>query len=111
MKKISNQYCPLTHATKVISGKWKLFIIARLVEEPLRYGQIKTVCEKISEKVLTSQLKELEIDGVITRKIYAEVPPKVEYSLTPFGKNLIIALTPLHDWGIDYMEYKKIPLS
>ena len=59
--------------------------------------------------MLTSQLKELEADGIITRKIYAEVPPRVEYSLTPFGNDLVNALAPLHAWGIDYMEHKKIP--
>ncbi|MEE4000314.1 helix-turn-helix domain-containing protein [Tenacibaculum sp. FZY0031] len=109
MKNFLPDYCPLTYATKVISGKWKLFIISRLVEKPLRYGQIKTACETISEKMLTSQLKELEADGIIVRKIYAEVPPRVEYSLTPFGNDLVNALAPLHAWGIDYMEHKKIP--
>ncbi|CAL2085868.1 helix-turn-helix domain-containing protein [Tenacibaculum sp. 190524A02b] len=108
MKKIV-AYCPLSNAVKVFSGKWKLFIIVRLIDGPLRYGQIKVDCENISEKMLTNQLKELEEDGIVNRKVYAEVPPKVVYSLTPLGKELLEALVPLYDWGIKNLDNKEVP--
>lgn len=82
-----------------------------MFEGSLRYGQIKVDCENISEKMLTNQLKELEEDGIVNRKVYPEVPPKVVYSLTPLGNELLEALTPLYDWGVKYIEDKGTSLS
>ncbi len=104
-KKIT--YCPLDNAVKIISGKWKLFILVRLLDGPLRYGQIKVACENISEKVLTNQLRGLEQYGIIERKIYPEVPPRVEYSITDLGQDLMNALNPLYNWGVKFEKTKQ----
>ncbi|KIX21309.1 hypothetical protein SY27_09985 [Flavobacterium sp. 316] len=98
-------HCPLTFAVKAISGKWKLFILSVLSNgDTKRYGEIKRDCENITEKMLTSQLRELENDDIINRKVYAEVPPKVEYSLTERGKKLCLIFDPLYEWGVDYIK-------
>jgi DNA-binding HxlR family transcriptional regulator len=95
----------VTIAVKVISGKWKLFILSVLSNgEVKRYGEIRRTCENITEKMLTSQLRELEKDGIVFRKVYAQVPPKVEYSLTDLGKKLCHIFGPLYDWGVDYIK-------
>ncbi|SEB79764.1 DNA-binding transcriptional regulator, HxlR family [Tenacibaculum sp. MAR_2009_124] len=99
-KKIT--YCPLDTAVNIISGKWKLFILVRLLEGPLRYGRIKASCTNISEKVLTNQLRSLEDSGIIIRKVYPEIPPKVEYSISELGMELMNALKPLYEWGVKF---------
>ncbi len=90
--------CGVEAALSVIAGKWKVLILWHL-DEPRRFGELKRRVTGISEKVLIQQLRELECDGVVNRKDFQEVPPKVEYSLTPFGRSLKVALTPLCDWG------------
>jgi DNA-binding HxlR family transcriptional regulator len=101
-------HCPLTFAVKAISGKWKLYILSQLLDgKSKRYGEFKSSCENITEKMLTSQLRELENDGIISRKVYPEVPPRVEYSLTELGKKLSPVFDLFYDWGIDYMKEKK----
>jgi DNA-binding HxlR family transcriptional regulator len=98
-------HCPLTIAVKVISGKWKLFILSILSNgEVKRYGEIRNTCENITEKMLTSQLRELEKDGIVFRKVYAQVPPKVEYSLTDLGQKLCLIFDPLYEWSVDYIK-------
>lgn len=95
--------CGLEAALKVVGGKWKVLILWHL-EQPRRFGELRRLVHGISEKVLISQLRELETDGIIKRKDYQEVPPKVDYSLTPFGKTLKAALSPLCDWGKKHMK-------
>ncbi len=90
--------CGVEAALRVIGGKWKVLILWHL-DEPQRFGELKRRVTGISEKVLIQQLRELESDGVVNRKDFQEVPPKVEYSLTAFGRSLKVALTPLCDWG------------
>ncbi len=90
--------CGVEAALSVIGGKWKVMILWHL-DEPQRFGELKRRVTGISEKVLIQQLRELESDGVVNRKDFQEVPPKVEYSLTAFGRSLKVALTPLCDWG------------
>ncbi|MGN7824234.1 helix-turn-helix transcriptional regulator [Chitinophaga varians] len=99
-------HCPLTLAVKAISGKWKLYILSMLSDgTPKRYGELlKSTCENLTEKMLTSQLRELEKDGIITRKVYPEVPPRVEYMLTESGRKLCTIFEPLYEWGVDYMK-------
>jgi DNA-binding HxlR family transcriptional regulator len=88
----------------VIGGKWKPMIIYALNDETLRFSQLlKRVQPKITQRMLTKQLRQLEEDGLITRKVYAEVPPKVEYSLTETGKSLMPILDQLCDWGYEHM--------
>ena len=88
----------------VIGGKWKPMIIYALNDETLRFSQLlKRVQPKITQRMLTKQLRQLEEDGLIARKVYAEVPPKVEYSLTETGKSLMPILDQLCDWGYEHM--------
>jgi len=96
--------CPLTLAVKMISGKWKLFILNGLKSGPKRYGELRKICTNITEKMLTSQLKELQQDGIINRKVYPQVPPKVEYSFTEIGEKLCFIFDPLYSWGVEYIK-------
>lgn len=101
-------HCPLTYAVKAISGKWKLYILSMLSDgQPKRYGELKKTGENLTEKVLASQLRELEQDGIICRKVYPEVPPRVEYMLTESGRKLCAIFEPLYEWGVDYMKDNK----
>ena len=99
--------CPLTLAVKMISGKWKLFILNGLKNGPKRYGELRTICTNITEKMLTNQLRELQKDGIIKRKVYPQVPPKVEYSFTEIGEKLCLIFDPLYSWGIEYIKKVK----
>lgn len=90
----------------VIGGKWKPKILFYLGQEPvMRFGELRDSILGISEKMLIQQLKELVKDGVVHREVYREVPPKVEYSLTPMGKTLIPILENLYAWGRQYASY------
>jgi DNA-binding HxlR family transcriptional regulator len=96
--------CGLEAALDVLGGKWKPLILWHLQSERRRFGELKRLVVGISEKVLIQQLRELETDGIIHRKAYPEIPPRVEYSLTPFGVSLKEAMTPLCHWGNKHME-------
>lgn len=92
--------CPLTFALNLIGGKWRLPIIWALSKNgTMRYNELKRSIHGITNMMLTQSLKELESDGIINRKQFMEVPPRVEYSLTDNGENLIPALKALADWG------------
>ena len=92
--------CPIEFTLSVIGGKWKPLIIWRLlINGTLRYGQIKKSMNKITHKMLSQQLKELEADGIINRNEFFEIPPRVEYSLTEKGITLISILRSMVDWG------------
>lgn len=93
--------CGLDAALHVVSGKWKPLILFFLNDAPKRYGQLKRSVQGVSDKMLIQQLKELESDGAVLRTDYKEIPPRVDYSLTPFGKSLAGALAPLCEWGAD----------
>ncbi|GAA3926425.1 helix-turn-helix domain-containing protein [Actinomadura viridis] len=92
-------HCGIDAAMDVIGGKWKVLILWALHERPCRFGELRRLLPGITEKVLASHLRELENDGVVHREVYAEVPPRVEYSLTPRGVSLNQALEPLGAWG------------
>ena len=88
----------------VIGGKWKPLILYELNDETLRFSHLlDRVQPRITQRMLTKQLRQLEEDGLITRKVYAQVPPKVEYSLTETGKSLIPILNQLCEWGYEHM--------
>ncbi|WP_419788000.1 winged helix-turn-helix transcriptional regulator [Pseudodesulfovibrio sp.] len=90
----------------VIGGKWKPMILFRLGQQPaVRFGRLRNSISGISEKMLIQQLKELIDDGMVHREVYKEVPPKVEYSLTPMGRTLIPVLDNLFAWGRQYASY------
>ena len=91
--------CPVTRAVHALGGKWKLHIIFHLMQGVLRFGQLQRAIPKITQQMLTSQLRELEASGIVNRKVYPVVPPKVEYSLTPLGLALRPVTEALADWG------------
>lgn len=93
--------CGLDVALAVVGGKWKPLILYHLRAGPERFGEIKRKVRGISEKVLIQQLRDLVKVGVLIRRDYQEVPPKVDYSITPFGMTLVQALLPLCDWGTE----------
>ena len=90
------------HATfALIGAKWKPLVLFFLAKKSRRYGELRRCLRDVSDKVLIAQLKELEADGLIIRTDFGEVPPRVEYSLTPFGESLITAMKPLCNWGVE----------
>ncbi|MFF4771997.1 winged helix-turn-helix transcriptional regulator [Microtetraspora fusca] len=91
--------CGIDAAMAVIGGKWKVLILWALNERPCRFGELRRLVPGVTEKVLASHLRELEADGIVHREVYDEVPPHVEYSLTPLGVSLNEALGPLGAWG------------
>jgi len=99
VKKI--QDTPFGYTMSVIGGKWKMVIIYLLAEnQPVRFNELKKQIESITFKVLSSQLKELEADGLVKRKEYPQIPPKVEYSLTDKAETLLPVLEELCEWGV-----------
>lgn len=95
--------CPVTATMKVLGGKWKPILInAIYFTSPARFGELKRSVIGITQSMLTSQLRELEEDGIITRKIYAEIPPRVEYTLTDFGLTLSPIIQSMAEWGKQY---------
>lgn len=93
--------CGLDIALAVIGGKWKPLILYHLQHGPKRFGDLKRLVAGISEKVLIQQLRDLQAAGVLVRRDYQEVPPRVDYTVTPFGTTLGQALMPLCRWGIE----------
>ena len=98
--------CPVGAAIAEIGGKWKPLILWALKDGKLRFNEINKSLPNITQRMLTKQLRELEKDNLVNRKVYAEVPPKVEYSLTEKGKSVIPILELLCDWGEKYCESK-----
>lgn len=98
--------CPVETTLMLIGNKWKVLIIRDLLTGTKRFGELKKSIGKVSQKVLTTQLRDMEEDGLISRKIYAEVPPRVEYSLTELGKSLQPILNAMLQWGTEYKEKK-----
>jgi DNA-binding HxlR family transcriptional regulator len=92
----------LDAALAVLGAKWKPLILFHLAHGTRRYGELRRAIGRVSDKVLIQQLKELEADGIIDRRDYGEIPPKVEYSLTAFGRTLGKALAPLCEWGTQH---------
>lgn len=98
-KKVSD--CPITITLGYIGGRWKTIILYILGDRTLRFGEISARIPAISRKVLTQQLKELVNDGLLTRRKYNETPPRVEYSITEFGKSLTDVLAQMEKWGME----------
>jgi DNA-binding HxlR family transcriptional regulator len=96
--------CPVTTTMEIIGGKWKLLIMYLVSNGINRFGKMSMMLRGISKQMLTTQLRELEADGIVERKIYAEIPPKVEYFLTPKGESLLPIITLMKDWGMKYLE-------
>lgn len=96
--------CGLEAALAVIGGKWKPLVLYHLAQKIHRYGELKRAIGGVTDKVLIQQLKELERDEIIARTDFQEIPPKVEYSLTPFGRSLAMALGALCTWGTEHIQ-------
>ena len=99
MKKVEIS-CPIIATMNIIGGKWKSVILWYLRERPLRFGELHKLIPKCSLKIFNSDLKDLEKDGIVKREVFAEVPPKVEYSLTEYGKSLLPVIITLREWGV-----------
>ncbi len=91
--------CPVTATMDVLGGKWKLLILHLINNDINRFGKLSMMLRDISKQMLTTQLRELESDGIIERKIFAEIPPRVEYSLSEKGKSLLPIIELMKEWG------------
>ena len=94
--------CPVATTVRLIGSKWQLLIIRNLLQRPWRFNELKKNLEGISQKVLTDSLRSMEADGIVTRTVYPEVPPRVEYSLTDLGRSLKPVLDAMRTWGEEY---------
>lgn len=96
--------CPVETTLSLISDRWKVLILRELFLGTRRFGELKKALNGISQKVLTENLKDMAEQGLISRRVYAEVPPRVEYSLTPLGESLRPVLRAMFDWGVAYKQ-------
>lgn len=103
--------CSVEATLDVIGGRWKGVILFHLLDGTKRFNQLQRLLQGCTQRMLTLQLRELERDGVVQRKVYAEVPPKVEYSLTEFGRSLEPILLLMREWGDRYIDQLKDQLS
>lgn len=94
--------CPVETTLTLIGDKWKVLILRDLIPNKKRFGELKKSVGNVSQKVLTAQLRSMEKSGLITRTVYAEVPPRVEYSLTELGESLRPVLDAMKNWGEEY---------
>ena len=94
--------CPVETTLMLIGDKWKVLILRDLMDGTRRFGELKKSIGTVSQKVLTAQLRDMEEKGLLTRKVYAEVPPRVEYTLTDTGYSLKPVLDAMWAWGADY---------
>ena len=98
--------CPVATTVQLIGNKWKLLIIRNLLVRPWRFNELQRNLEGISQKVLTDSLRSMEMDGIITRTVYPEVPPRVEYALSELGESLRPVLDFMRAWGENYQAMK-----
>lgn len=94
--------CPVATTVSMIGSKWKLLIIQNLLSRPWRFNELKKDLDGISQKVLTESLRTMESDGIITRTVYPEVPPRVEYALSELGESMRPILDAMKQWGMEY---------
>ena len=100
----NTNHCPVETTIDLIGGKYKALILWHLSEDTLRFSQLRKLISNATPKMLTQQLRELELHALITRKVYPVIPPKVEYSLTALGKSMMPVLTSMRDWGAQYLR-------
>ena len=94
--------CPVATTVQLIGNKWKLLIIRNLLTRPWRFNELQKSLDGISQKVLTDSLRSMEADGIITRTVYPEVPPRVEYALSELGQSMRPILDDMEKWGTAY---------
>ena len=104
LKKEELPDCPVATTVQLIGNKWKLLILRNLLARPWRFNELRKSLDGISQKVLTESLRSMESDGIIVRTVYAEVPPRVEYSLSELGETLRPILDAMQAWGQEYRE-------
>ena len=104
LKKAELPECPVAITVQLIGSKWKILIIRNLMQRPWRFNELKRDLTDISQKVLTVSLRSMELDGIVKRKIYPEVPPHVEYSLSDLGKSMEPIIEAMAQWGINYKK-------
>ena len=97
--------CPVATTVQLIGGKWKLLLLRNLLERPWRFNELKKSLDGISQKVLTDSLRSMEADGLISRTVYPEVPPRVEYALTDLGKSMRPIIEALAEYGEYYKKH------
>lgn len=94
--------CPVRTTLGIIGGKWKVLILYHLSSDTRRFNELQRLLSGITQRMLTLQLRELEADGIVHREVYPQVPPKVEYSLTDFGRTLLPVIEAMYRWGEAY---------
>lgn len=99
--------CPVATTVQLIGSKWKLLILRNLLQRPWRFNELKRSLDGISQKVLTDSLRSMEEDGLITRTVYPEVPPHVEYALSEMGESMRPILMAMQSWGTNYKKTLK----
>ena len=103
--------CPVESTLSLIGGKYKSLILWHLVDQTLRFSELHRIIPQATPKMLTQQLRELERDGLLIRKVYPVVPPKVEYSLSSLGESIRPILEAMYDWGTDYLKEKGLAVN
>lgn len=106
LKKEELPVCPVAITVSLIGSKWKLLIVRNLMVRPWRFNELKRDLNGISQKVLTDSLRSMEADGIITRTVYPEVPPRVEYALSELGESMRPIMDSMAAWGTAYKEQK-----
>ncbi len=96
--------CPVATTVSLIGSKWKLLIIRNLLARPWRFNELQKNLEGISQKVLTDSLRSMEADGIITRTVFPEVPPRVEYALSELGESMRPIIKSMEEWGLEYKQ-------
>ncbi|MBQ8172789.1 MAG: helix-turn-helix transcriptional regulator [Mailhella sp.] len=99
-------HCPVEATLGLIGGKYKALILWKLIRGPMRFSELRRVVPAATPKMLTQQLRELENDGLVHREVFPVVPPRVEYSLTPFGQTIRPVLESMYAWGSGYLEHR-----
>lgn len=102
LKKEELPACPVATTVQLIGSKWKLLIIRNLLVQPWRFNELRKDLAGISQKVLTDSLRSMEQDGIVIRRVYPEVPPRVEYSLSELGESMRPIIQAMEQWGTDY---------
>lgn len=99
--------CPVATTVSLIGSKWKILIMRNLLVRPWRFNELKKDLDGISQKVLTDSLRSMEEDGIVTRTVYPEVPPRVEYALSPLGESMRPIMDAMKEWGTNYKNSLK----
>ena len=99
--------CPAEKTAKLIGGRWKIVILWYLFQGVKRFSELQRALTGVTQKVLTQQLRDMERDGIVARTVYAQVPPRVEYSITPLGMSLKPVVEAMHQWGVDHQSPDK----